>query len=131
MRMQKEEKIVFVLLLMALGSLVVAFWAFSSDDGEVGSFDDSETNEESDGIGSLTSVEGVIVVMRTTKSGGNLLISLDSTTMPIFISRNAGAEELSDMLKEGDRISAKGMEKEYQGQKEIEVNRYFDVRVLN
>ena len=34
MRMQKEEKIVVVLLLMALGSLAVAFWAFSPEEGE-------------------------------------------------------------------------------------------------
>jgi len=31
MRMQKEEKIVVVLLFMALGSLAAAFWAFSLD----------------------------------------------------------------------------------------------------
>ena len=32
MRMQKEEKIVVVLLLMALGSLAVAFWAFGPEE---------------------------------------------------------------------------------------------------
>jgi hypothetical protein len=35
MRMQKEEKIVVVLLLMALGSLAVAFWAFGPEEGEL------------------------------------------------------------------------------------------------
>ena len=48
MIMQKEEKVVFVLLLMALGSLAVAFWAFSSDDGSDDVISDSEFLEEYD-----------------------------------------------------------------------------------
>ena len=41
MWMQKEEKIVVVLLFMALGSLAVAFWAFSLDVGETVASSDS------------------------------------------------------------------------------------------
>ena len=36
MKMQKEEKIVVVLLLMALGSLAVAEWTFGSSDQSTG-----------------------------------------------------------------------------------------------
>ena len=41
MRLQKEEKIVVVLLLMALGSLAVAFWTFGPDVGEARASSDS------------------------------------------------------------------------------------------
>jgi DNA/RNA endonuclease YhcR with UshA esterase domain len=131
MRMQKEEKIVFVLLLMALGSLAVAFWAFSSDEGKSESFDGSEIGTEYGNAETLTSVEGIIVDIKPTKSGGHLMISLDSTTLTVFISRSAGAEELSAILKKGDRIRARGMQKEYQGQEEIEVHRGSDLQILN
>ncbi len=129
--MQKEEKVVLVLLSMALGSLSVAFWAFPSDEGKAEGFDYSETAKESSNAQPLTTVEGTIVDMKPTKSGGHLLISLDSTTLSVFISRSAGAEELSATLKKGDRIRARGMQKEYQGREEIEVQRVSDVQILN
>jgi len=53
MRMQKEEKIVVVLLLMALGSLAVADWTF-------GSSDQSAATGKSD---SSTSVDGHVLGM--------------------------------------------------------------------
>ena len=130
MMMQREEKIVFVLLLMALGSLAVAFWAFSPDDGENESFSGSAIQEISEDSGPLTWVEGMIVEIKPTKTGGHLLIKIDSTSDRIFISRNAGAEKLSSVLKKGDRITAKGMQREYQGQEEIEVSRLSDIQIL-
>lgn len=129
--MQKEEKVVLVLLSMALGSLSVAFWAFPPDEGKAEGFDYSETAEESGNAQPLTVVEGAVVDMKPTKSGGHLQISLDSTTLSVFISRSAGAEELSAILKEGDRIRAMGKQKEYQGREEIEVSRISDVQILD
>jgi DNA/RNA endonuclease YhcR with UshA esterase domain len=131
MRMQKEEKIVFVLLLMALVSLAVAFWAFPSDEGKSESFDGSEIGTEYGNAETLTSVEGIIVDIKPTKGGGHLMISLDETALKIFISRSAGAEELSGKLKKGDRIRVEGVQKEYQGQEELEVSRISDVQILN
>jgi len=77
MKMQMEEKVVLVLLSMALGSLSVAFWAFPSDEGKAEGFDYSETAKESGNAQPLTVVEGAVVDMKPTKSGGHLLISLD------------------------------------------------------
>jgi hypothetical protein len=131
MRMQKEEKMVFVLLLMALGSLAVAFWAFSSDEGKSESFDGSEIGTESGNAETLTSVEGIVVNIKPTKSGGHLMISLDETALTLFISRSAGAEELSGKLKKGARIRARGIQRVYQGQEELEVSRISDVQILN
>ena len=45
MRMQKEEKIVVVLLLMALSSLAVAFWAFAPDEDGLESSSDSASQK--------------------------------------------------------------------------------------
>jgi DNA/RNA endonuclease YhcR with UshA esterase domain len=116
---------------MALGSLAVAFWAFSSDEGKSESFDGSEIGTESDNAETLISVEGIVVNIKPTKSGGHLMISLDETALTVFISRSAGAEELSGTLKKGDRIRATGVQKEYQGQEELEVSRISDVQILN
>lgn len=118
-----------MLLLMALGSLAVAFWAFDSDDGGGGSPPSSNVQKISQET-PLTAVEGVVVEIKPTKSGGHLLISIDSTQAPIFISRSAGAERLSGLLKKGDRITARGRQMDYQGQEEIEVSRFSDVQIL-
>ncbi|MDD1733078.1 MAG: hypothetical protein LUQ53_03805, partial [Methanothrix sp.] len=60
-----------------------------------------------------------------------ILITIDSSPTPLFISRQAGAEKLLEALKRGDRILAKGMQRDYQGQKEIEVTRPSDVKIFN
>jgi hypothetical protein len=57
MRMQKEEKIVVVLLLMALGSLAIAEWAFG----------DSNQSAASGKPDSTISVEGYVLDMKTTR----------------------------------------------------------------
>lgn len=131
MMMQKEEKVVFVLLLMALGSLAAAFWAFSPDDAGADSSPGYGVQERSEDAGTIASVQGMIVEVKPTKTGGHLLIKIDSTADPIFISRMAGAEKLSGLLKSGDRITAKGMQRDYQGQGEIEVSRLSDIQILN
>ena len=125
MRMQKEEKIVVVLLLMALGSLAVAFWAFGPED------EAAKSPFESASLNAGLSVEGMVTEINPTRTGENLLIRLDSTSIPIFIPRTSGAKELSSILKKGDRVRVKGIQKEFQGQEEIEVSRSNDVQIIN
>jgi DNA/RNA endonuclease YhcR with UshA esterase domain len=126
--MQKEEKIVFVLLLMALGSLVVAFWAFAPDESTAAILGAKGENEV---LQTGVSLEGRIVSLKTTQSGGHLLISLDSTPIPIFISSNSGAEELLSRLKTGNNVRVKGISKVFQGKEEIEVSRSSDLQLMN
>ena len=129
MMMQREEKMVFVLLLMALGSLAVAFWAFAPDDGRNDSVSSSPLPERYDsGMSAL--VEGLVKEIKPTKSGGHILVSIDSTPLPIFITRQAGAEKILGSLKRGDRLWVRGMQKDYQGRKEIEVTRPSDVKII-
>lgn len=131
--MQKEEKIVLVLLLMALGSLAVAFWAFAPDDGN-GSYDHTDSDgsfgsdTEKDGT---QSVEGQILEMKPTKSGGNMLLTLDSTALKVFIPASAGADVLKEQLQVGDRIRVSGTITEYLGDEELSVSRKSDVQLLD
>jgi len=128
MRMQKEEKIVVVLLLMALGSLAVSWWAFAPEENSTAiTGAKGETQAPQTGI----SLEGRIVDLKTTQSGGHLLISLDSTDTPIFIPRNCGAEELRSRLEIGDQVRVKGVAKVFQGKEEIEVSRSSDLQIIN
>lgn len=124
MRMQKEEMIVIVLLLMALGSLAVAFWAFGPEDDALAGVNngDSGTKKEAS-----LSVEGLVLEKKPTKSGGNLIIRLDSTPLPVFIPSKAGAEEIQDKVNMGDRVRIKGTVSSFQGNDEITVSRATDV----
>jgi hypothetical protein len=128
MRMQKEEKTVVVLLLMALGSLTVAFWAFAPDSGEP----DSSfcRNSPKDASTSPSLIEGRVLQIKPTRSGGNLLIKLDGSDLDIFVPAKAGAKELLSRVEAGDRLSVRGTRSSYQGSEELVVSRQTDVQVL-
>jgi hypothetical protein len=126
MRMQKEEKIVVVLLLMALGSLAVAFWAFGPEEGGLDSSSDSLSQKDA-GL----SVDGMVLEITPTKSGGNLLLKLDSTQLPIFIPARASAKELQARIKVGDRVKIRGTVSAFQGKEELVIYRQADVQVLS
>lgn len=123
MRMQKEEKIVVVLLLMALGSLATAFWAFGPGDC------DSNGSSATDKTAS-TYVEGHVVEMKPTKSGGNLILGLDSTPLTIFIPAKSGASIIQKTIRLGDRVSVKGILSEFNSQEELEIASINDIAVL-
>ncbi|MDQ1283170.1 MAG: hypothetical protein QG666_960 [Euryarchaeota archaeon] len=124
MRMQKEETTVVVLLLMALGSLSVAFWAFDSGD----SLDEGIAPDEGE---ARISVEGLVIEMNPTKSGDNLIINLDSTPLPVFVPRDSGAKEILGRISLGDRIHVNGVLWEYNGNKEIKLERAEDLERID
>ncbi len=119
MRLQKEEKIALVLLLMAFSSLAIAAWA-------MGGLDQS-TNAKA---ASKVSVEGNILGINPTKGGGNLILQLDSAPEAIFIPQDSGAKEVMDKIKIGDRIRVRGSPTEFQGAREIKVDWARDVEVI-
>lgn len=119
MRLQKEEKIAIILLLMALSSLAIAAWAF-------GGSEQSATAKADSSI----SVEGTVLKMNPTKSGGNLIIQLDSTPAAIFVPQDSGAQEILDKVQLGDRIRVKGRTTDFQGSGEIKVDRMGDIKVI-
>lgn len=110
--LQREEKIALVLLLMAMSSLAVAYWSFGI----------SESNDE-------ISVSGKIVNIRETRTGGHLIIALDSTPMQIFLPARV-AEEIRGSVSAGDSVRVRGRVSEYMGRKEIEVSRPSDVALV-
>ncbi len=113
-----------MLLLMALGSLAVAFWAFGPEDDDLAGVKDIDSGMKEE---ASLSVEGLVLEKKPTKSGGNLIIMLDSTPLPVFISSKAGAEEIQDKVNIGDRVRIKGAVSSFQGIKEITVDRAKDV----
>ena len=124
MRMQKEEKTVVVLLFMALGSLSVAFWAFDSGD-------DLQEGIVSAGDEARISVDGLVIEMNPTKSGDNLIMNLDSTPLPVFVPRDSGAKEILGRISLGDRIQVNGVLWEYNGNKEIKLERAEDLERID
>ena len=128
MRMQKEEKIVVVLLFMALGSLATAFWAFSPEEGDNPASGGLVSQEDSRSL--PITLEGRITGAESTRSGGNLILNLDSTQMPVFIPASAGAKELSAQLQKDTRVRITGTINSYQGKDELKVSRKADVQLL-
>lgn len=122
MRMQKEEKIVVVLLFMALGSLAMAFWTFSPEEGDG---DIAAAKKDAP----LT-LEGSVLEIKPTNTGGNLILRLDSTALPVFIPAGAGAGELREQLHAGDRIRVRGAVADFQGKEELKISRAADVQRL-
>ena len=117
-----------VLLFMALGSLAAAFWAFGPEEsyttasGDMGSGEDSRSP--------LTTLDGRITSAENTRSGGNLILNLDSTAMPVFIPASSGAKELSAQLQKDTRVRITGTINSYQGKDELKVSRKADVQLL-
>jgi len=115
-----------VLLLMALGSLAVAFWAFGPEEGKL----DSSSNSMSQKDAGLC-VEGLVLEIKPTKSGGNLLLKLDSTPLQIFIPAKAGVKEIQARIQAGDRVKIRGTISTFQGNEEIVVSRQADVLMIS
>ncbi len=123
MKMQKEEKIVVVLLFMALWSLAVANWAFGPEAGVV---QNAALAKEDSGL----SLEGIVLEMNPTKTGGHLTIKLDSTQMPVFVPRDAGAGDVQRRRKVGDRIRVRGAVSEFGGKEELKISRAADIESI-
>jgi hypothetical protein len=123
MRMQKEEKIVVVLLLMTMGSLAVAFWAFSLEEGT----GDSAAAKKDASL----YVEGLVLEMKPTSTGGNLLLRLDSTPLSVFVPAGSGAGEVQKKVRAGNHVRIRGAVSVFQGTEEIKVERATDVELVN
>jgi hypothetical protein len=117
MRMQKEEKIVVILLLMALGSLAVAQWTFG----------ESDQSAAVDKSYSSISAEGHVLDIKPTKTGGNLLLRLDTINISIFVPRNSGADDVKSRIHSGDLVRIRGVLSEFNGNREIKIARSSDI----
>ncbi|MEL4305768.1 OB-fold nucleic acid binding domain-containing protein [Methanococcoides sp. LMO-2] len=125
--MEKEEKIVAVLLVMAILSLAVAYFTYLP--GELTG--DIQPLTDSSGLGEKVFVEGEVLSKRLTYTGDHLILEVGHSTQPItvFIPNNKGAEEMNEKISRGDQVHVKGILDEYEGELEIIVQKEKDVRV--
>lgn len=118
---QKEEKIVAVLLVMAVLSLIIGYFGFVPTLAAYS----SESK-----IGEHVFVEGTILSKEMTAKGGNLILSISNLNVKVFISKDNGAKEVYDNVKAGDNVRIEGKIAEYMNAREIAVESAKDVKKL-
>ncbi|MCZ7384147.1 MAG: nucleotide-binding protein [Candidatus Methanoperedens sp.] len=120
--MQKEEKIVVVLLVVAVLSLIIAYFGFAQQTNAYSS--DSKIDER-------VYAEGTILSKQMTGKGDNLIIKLSNLNVNVFIPKNNGAREVYDLVKTGDGIRITGKVSIYMDERELVVESPKDVVLLN
>lgn len=129
--MEKEEKVVVVLLVMTLFSLSTAYVFFGSELAGAGQKSEGEamqyTHESK--VGEKVTLDAEVLSKRFTYKGEHLLLEVDfdSEVLSVFVPKTAGAEVLNGSINEGDIISITGIISEYEGKKEIRVERKEDI----
>jgi len=118
---QREEKIVLVLLVMAVLSLIIGYFGFV----QVASAYSSDSN-----VGDKIYVEGTILQKQMTAKGDNLILTISNLNVKVFISRDNGANEVYETIKKGDKVRIDGKVAQYKNTKEIVVENANDVRKL-
>jgi hypothetical protein len=128
--MEKEEKVVVVLLFMALSSLLTAYICFGSEAADAGSGDARPYTKESV-AGDKVFLDAEVLSKSFTHKGEHLILQVDcnSEVLSVFIPKTAGAEALDLSIKKGDFISLTGTVSDYEGKREIKVERKEDVHL--
>ncbi|MDI9395059.1 MAG: hypothetical protein QM426_06450 [Euryarchaeota archaeon] len=129
--MEKEEKVVVVLLIMTLSSLSTAYVFFGSELAETGLKSEGKAlqyTHESE-VGEKVTLDAEVLSKRFTYTGQHLLLEVDfdSEVLSVFIPKTAGAESLNGSINKGDFIGITGIISEYKGKKEIKVERKGDI----
>lgn len=129
--MEKEEKIVAVLLAMAILSLAVAYVTFFQSDSDGINNDALQLTGQS-AIGDFVYIEGTILNKKFTFTGDHLLLSVDhnENVVAVFIPNNNGAMDVDNMVNENDYVRIQGIFDEYQDEPEVVVRNKNDVTVL-
>ena len=126
--MEKEEKVVVILLAMVLLSLSIAYVFFCSGDGQdVAGFSSSSE------IGEKVMLEGKVVSKHFTYTGDHLLIMVDSMSGPVmvFIPSDNGAKDVDSRVNEDDAVRILGIVDEYEGEIEVVVQDERDVLLIS
>lgn len=119
--LQREEKIVAVLLVMAVLSLIIGYLGFVPQVS--GYTEDSK-------IGDSVLIEGIVLNKKMTASGGNLILSISDLDVNIFISKDNGAKEVYENLNLGDQVRINGKVAQYRNAREIIVESASDIKKL-
>ncbi len=116
--MQKEEKVVIVLLIMAALSLIIGYFGFSSQPAAYST--DSK-------LGERVIAEGTILSKQMTRTGDNLILTISNLNIKVFVSKDNGAKEIYDAVKTGDNVRIVGKVQEYKNTREIVVESAKDI----
>lgn len=124
--LQKEEKITVVLMVMSFLVIVIAYFGFIA-----GGSAPSEYSDHSN-IGDKVILHGQVVDKRGTFTGDHLILTVDckGSLVKVFVNRNYGASVVNDSVHVTDTVEVTGILDEYEGEKEIVVEKSGDVRIL-
>ncbi|AKB82235.1 OB-fold nucleic acid binding domain protein [Methanosarcina barkeri 3] len=133
--MEKEEKVMVLLLFMTLTSLVTAYLCFGPEltaSGQEAGKEAKPYTRES-GEGEKVFLEAQVLSKRLTYTGEHLLLQVDhnSEVLSVFIPKTAGAESFNNSIQKGDIISVTGTVSEYEGKREIKVERNEDILLID
>lgn len=123
---EKEEKIMIVLLTMVLLSLSVAYVTFYQDGTQI------QELSASSRPGEIVYLEGTVASERFTNTGDHLLIDVEhgSGITKVFVSRDKGAQEISSIIAENNKVRVTGEVQEYQDELEIVVQDVSGIELL-
>jgi DNA/RNA endonuclease YhcR with UshA esterase domain len=126
--MEKEEKVVVVLLFMALSSLLTAYLCFGSETADAMSGEARQYTKEA-ASGDKVFLEAEVLSKSFTHKGEHLILQVDynSEVLTVFIPKTAGAEALDRSIKKGDFIRLTGIVSDYEGTREVKVERKEDI----
>lgn len=119
--LQKEEKIVAVLLVMAVLSLIIAYAGF---------FSQAAHYSENSKIGERVLIEGILIDKYMTSRGDNLIMSISDLDIKIFISKDNGAKDVYKDFYLGDKLLVSGRVALYRNAKEIVVESASDIKKI-
>lgn len=126
--MEKEEKIIAILLAMAILSLAVAYFTYIPGElsGNIEPLSDSTT------LGEKVFVEGPVLNKKMTYSGDHLILKVDheGEMITVFVPNNKGAKDIYKELAVNDMVHIAGILDEYEGELEIIVKDKKDIEKL-
>ena len=128
--MEKEEKVMVLLLFMTLTSLMTAYLCFGSElTASEQKTEEAKPYTRESGEGERVFLQAEVLGKQFTYKGGHLILQVDcnSEILSVFIPKTAGAEALNMSIREGDFISLTGTVSEYEGKREIKVERKEDI----
>ncbi|WP_292352582.1 OB-fold nucleic acid binding domain-containing protein [Methanomethylovorans sp. PtaU1.Bin093] len=123
---EREEKVMIVLLMMVLLSLSIAYVTFYQDVAQIQELSTSSRP------GEMVYLEGIVASERFTNTGDHLLIDVEhgSETIKVFVSRDKGAKEIASIIGENNKVRVTGEVQEYQGELEIVVQDVSGIELL-
>ncbi len=125
--MEKEEKVIVILLTMIFLSLSISYLVFFEfDASDVSAFSSSSIP------GDDVFIEGTVVSKRLTYSGDHLIFMVDSVSGPVkvFVPSDNGASTLDSLLDDDSKVRIFGKVEEYEGELELVIQKVDDVAIL-